>query len=145
CHEIVYRAACVHRAGSNGVDGCQHILDAVVELSIQDVLMFLRTFAVRNIAGDAEQAHGSTLLISDDRGVHGDPAHLSGIKVIKLVLHHVFSIPRAFRAGCLPHSIVYPHEVIAMDETTWLLDCRWRCVVPMDHGRAHITLELAGA
>src|SRR5690242_8019842 len=115
---VMHRATCIHCAGRNGGNGREHILDAVIELSIQGALTFLRSFAVGNIASDAKQSAGGAVRISHDRRLDFDPTCLAGILVVGWVQHPVFSVPRSSAAARLGHSRVYLLEIIPINETS---------------------------
>src|SRR5262245_51109508 len=119
-------------------------LTGEVELRIALGQGLLGTFALGDVAGHAQQTHGSPLEIAHNRALDRDPARLPRMRVVGWGHNSVFIVPDAASALCLCQGSLYAREVVKVNETSRLFHRHRRHVLPMDLRSTCIALEAAG-
>src|SRR6516225_10958752 len=74
-HEVIWRTTSFLRLADNSADRCKHILNTVVEFSIQCALMLLRSFALCNVDVDAYHSLRFPVALVRNESARLDPSN----------------------------------------------------------------------
>src|SRR5262245_40473520 len=89
-YKMLHRAAAVHGVDSDGLNGREHVLDAMVELGNQLALLLFHLLALSYVDADANNAMRASLTVIGNETACLNPSHLA-TGTIDTVLDLVFA------------------------------------------------------
>src|SRR5262245_3690174 len=117
--EVLHRAAGVHRVGSDGLDGREHVLDAMIELGNQPALLLLHPLAFGYIDADADDTMRASSAVIGNKAACLDPSHFvptTKDSVLDLVFAPVFTERQ-------PAKLSYPTYVLGVHASQAFAAC----------------------